>query len=276
MKVVGDWASPNGVNVPEGMSALKGIEDGDCCASRRALAEKVIAEWLEGVTEEVFAAALERVVEEKSALGEYRFRRENERDLAIAGARRFFAEFSKKIVELSDGRCVYFAPDSRARRRNADNAVSWAEYAFHAVSSSGRLLSGNTFRERLYNENKVKGLSYIESILKAEQCFYRLIDAHPENDAILFVGYDGNCGRLEVVTRLDRYGNAEANLGEVTVIAIRKGGKRSPPPNIRPLTEVVETVAKHQAAGFSPSTTGDKIPNNFAERKGAEHREERR
>lgn len=171
-------------------------------------------------------------------------------------------------IELSDGRCVYFAPDSRARRRNADNAVSWAEYAFHAVSSSGRLLSGNTFRERLYNENKVKGLSYIESILKAEQCFYRLIDAHPENDAILFVGYDGNCGRLEVVTRLDRYGNAEANLGEVTVIAIRKGGKRSPPPNIRPLTEVVETVAKHQAAGFSPSTTGDKIPNNFAERKG--------
>lgn len=267
--------APLGVSV-KSCGRTNTLERWERDASRRALAEKVIAEWLEGVTEEAFAAALEQVVEEKFALGEYRFRRENERDLAIAGARRFFAEFSKKIVELSDGRCVYFAPDSRARRRNADNAVSWAEYAFHAVSSSGRLLSGNTFRERLYNENKVKGLSYIESILKAEQCFYRLIDAHPENDAILFVGYDGNCGRLEVVTRLDRYGNAEANLGEVTVIAIRKGGKRSPPPNIRPLTEVVETVAKHQAAGFSPSTTGDKIPNNFAERKGAERREERR
>ena len=263
--------SPNGVNVPEGMGASTGTDDEERCANRRTLAEKVIDEWIEGVTAEAFAAALERVVEEKSASGEYRFRREGERDLAIEGARRFFIEFSKKIVELSDGRCVYFAPDSRARRRNADNAVSWAEYAFHAVSSSGRLLSGNTFRERLYNENKVKGLSYIESILKAEQCFYRLIDAHPENDAILFVGYDGNCGRLEVVTRLDRYGNAEANLGGVTVIAIRKGGKRSPPPNIRPLTEVVETVAKHQAAGFSPSTTGNRIPNNFGERKGAEH-----
>ena len=33
----------------------------------------------------------------------------------------------------------------------------------------------------------------------------------------------------------------------------------NPPPISRPLTEVVEAVAKHQAAGFSPSTMVNSI-----------------
>lgn len=42
-----------------------------------------------------------------------------------------------------------------------------------------------------------------------------------------------------------------------------------PPKYYRPLTEVVETVAKHQAAGFSPSTTESSIAYLAGKRKGA-------
>ena len=231
--------------------------------NRKELAQKKINEWLAGVSEEGFSAALEALVEAKAGAGEYVFKRAEDRQAAMAGARRFFAEFSQKIIVLSDGRCVYFAPDPRAKKRNADNAVSWAEYAFHAVSSSGRLMPGSTtLRERLYNHNKVENLGEIERIIREEHGIFRLIDAHPENDAIIFVGTDAKGGRMEVVSRLDEYGNADANLGEVTVVVRHKGKKECPPPNFRPLTEVVEAVAKHQAAGFSPSTTQSMIPQS--------------
>jgi len=240
---------------------------------RRAMAEKKVAEWLEGVDDETFEAALEQLVEEKSAAGEYRFKRPEDRERAINGARQFYREFSRKIVPLSDGRFVYFAPDPRSKSRNGDNAISWAEYAFHAVSSSGKLLDGKNFRERLYNATKAADLPVLESVIKSEQCMYRLIDAYPENDAVIFVGRDAGNGRLEVVTRLDQFGNAEANLGEVTVIAKHKR-KENPPPKFRPLTEVVEAVAKHQAAGFSPSTTRNNIANPSSPRKGGDSERE--
>jgi len=44
--------------------------------------------------------------------------------------------------------------------------------------------------------------------------------------------------------------------------------KKSPPPKFRPLTEVVETVAKHQAAGFSPLTMKSSVANPPSPRKG--------
>ena len=97
---------------------------------------------------------------------------------------------------------------------------------------------------------------------------YRLIRRIPENDAVIFLGRDGAGGRIEVITRLDEYGNAKANLGEVTVIVQHARGKQTPPPKFRPLTEVVETVAKHQAAGFSPSTTPNTISHSLCLCKG--------
>ena len=66
-----------------------------------------------------------------------------------------------------------------------------------------------------------------------------------------FVGEPHDGKRMNVITRLDDYGNINADLTEVTVVTKGKNTK-SPPP--RPLTEVVEAVAQHQAAGFSPST----------------------
>ena len=124
---------------------------------------------------------------------EYRFKGADGRAAMRDGAIRFFREFSWKIVQLSDGRCVYFTP----------------------------------------------------------------------------VGSDSDDARMEVVTRLDAFGNADANLAEVTVVATHRRKKGIPPSTIRrPLTEVVEAVAKHQAAGFSPSTTESSIANASLERKG--------
>ena len=225
-------------------------------ASRRALAEQVIDEWLEGVTEEAFAAALEQVVEEKFALGEYRFKRENERDCAIDGARLFFAMFSRKIVELSDGRCVYFAPDSRAKRRNADNAISWAEYAFHAVSSGGNKVSGKDYHERWYNPHKMSALQSIESVLRDERCFVRLSKVDVRYDAVVFAGAMPLTQQsLQIVTRLDEQGNMDANLTEVTFVASHKREKKAP--RVVPLPEAVKTVVHHQiTAGSNPPDRG--------------------
>ena len=71
-------------------------------------------------------------------------------------------------------------------------------------------------------------------------------------------GTAGDGRRLEIVTRLDEFGNVNADLTEMTVVVTRKKGERGTPPST-PLTEVVEAVAQHQAAGFSPSTDGNSI-----------------
>ena len=102
---------------------------------QRNLAERKVGEWLSGVSPESFAEALAQLVDEKATLKEYRFKQPEDRESAMAGAQRFFDEFARKIIELSDGRCVYFAPDKRALERNgANRSRCWAEYAFHAVS----------------------------------------------------------------------------------------------------------------------------------------------
>ena len=136
------------------------------------------------------------------------------------------------------------------------------------MSSSGKIIDGRNYRERLFNSAKLDAMTGICEIISQEHCMYRLIDAVPQNDAVIFIGKDAFGGRTEVVTRLDEYGNAKANLGEVTVIVQHKRNKQTPPPKFRPLTEVVETVAKHQAAGFSPSTTVNSLANPIAPRKG--------
>ena len=264
--------SPNGVNVPGVVRSGQLLENGKREDYLRRAQEKV-DEWLNGLSTEGFAAALDELLDRKLAEAEYRFKGVGGREAMREGAVRFFIGFSRRIVQLSDGRCVYFTPDERAKERNADNAVSWAEYAVHAVTSSGKILEGKEYRERLYNPRKVSALQVLESVIRNEHCMYRLIDAHPENDAVVFVGSDAECARLEVVTRLDSFGNADANLAEVTVVSMhkRKHGNNVNPPSkhYRPLTEVVETVAKHQAAGFSPSTTVRSIAYSFRERKGA-------
>lgn len=255
--------SPNGVNVPKNFSRVERVEE-----EFRRRAEGKVNEWLEGVTEEKFLSVLDSLLDAKLASGEYKFKRDGGREVMREGAIRFFREFARRIVQLSDGRCVYFTPDDRARKRNSNNAFSWAEYAVHAVTSSGRLLEGKDYRERLYNRHKAEGIDALENIIHNEHCMYRLIDAHPENDAVLFVGADSDGARMEVATRLDAFGNANANLAEVTVIAMRKKDNRNPPPKSRPLAEVVETVAKHQAAGFSPSTKADIVAFSDRESKG--------
>ena len=260
--------SPNGVNVPKNFEPrnTRNTRKRDC--EYRQKAQEKVDEWLDGVSEERFVSVLDALLDKKLNEGEYRFKGSDGRAVMREGAIRFFREFARRIVQLSDGRCVYFTPDERARKRNNDNAVSWAEYAVHAVTSSGRPIEGKDYRERLYNRHKVEGLDVLEVIIRNECCMYRLIDAHPENDAILFVGINSEGARMEVVTRLDAFGNADANLAEVTVIATRKKIKGSPPPKFRPLTEVVETVAKHQAAGFSPSTTSSSLAYSAGHDKG--------
>ena len=249
-------------------------EIGSCVAEefrKRAVAK--VEEWLDGISEDVFVAVLDKLLDEKILSGEYRFKGDGGKVAMREGAIRFFRDFSRRIVQLSDGRCVYFTPDERARKRNQDNAVSWAEYAVHAVTSSGKMLEGKEYRERLYNPRKASVLQVLESVICAEHCMFRLIDAHPENDAVLFIGHDADGSRLEVVTRLDLFGNVDANLAEVTVVAMHKKAREKesipPPKYYRPLTEVVETVAKHQAAGFSPSTTESSIAYLAGKRKGA-------
>ena len=217
-----------------------------------------IDEWLQGVDAESFDSALERLVGERSASSEYRFKKEVERETAIAGARRFFVEFARKIIELSDGRCVYFAPDARARERNGgDLARCWAEYAFHAVSSSGKLLPGRNYQERWFNKDKMDSIDRIVPILQSEVCGAILLDAQRHKDAVAFLGESSDRRkRIQIITRVDYEGTGIHNLAEVTVLLLN-ARKNTPP--IKLLSEVVESVERHQGAGYLPSTTGNNI-----------------
>ena len=220
----------------------------------RELAEFRSSQWLSGVTDETFERSLQNVFSEKSASGEYRFRSEDERKDAFEGACRFFNEFSRKIIRLSDGRCVYFSPDSRSRMRNAgDLSRCWAEYAFHAVSSSGRRLEGKAYCERLFNREKLEAVSLIADVLEKECCGAMLLDKQREKDAVVFRGVNSKKRRLEIITRVDYAGTGVHNLFEVTVL-IKNVQKKSPP--TKPLSEVVETVERHQGAGYLPPTEG--------------------
>ena len=258
--------SPNGVNVP-------GRELFDCsdCSivrmdgSRRVLAERKVEEWLEGVTEKSFCAALEKLVAEKSKAGEYRFRNDAERDAAVDGAKRFFVQFARKIVQLSDGRCVYFVPDARAKNRNKDNATSWAEYAFHAVSNGGARIPGKGYNERLYNPHKAANFNLIEMTLRAERCYVRL-DSDSRYDAIMFDGGVMSGLAFQVVARLDVCGNIEANLTEVTFTSSSKRAKKAP--RLVALAEAVQAVVHHQTTPGSCPQDENIVSNVQLKRKG--------
>ena len=226
---------------------------------RKALAVRKVEEWLTGVTRESFDAALLRLVNEKISLHEYRFKRVEDQELALAGARNFFDEFSRKIVQLSDGRCVYFAPDARSKERNAnDLSRCWAEYAFHAVSSGGRRIEGKDYNERWYNSHKAVNLNQIVETLQREQCFVRL-KKDARADSILFAGQLLSGMVFDVITRIDEFGNVEANLTEVTFEATTRSEKKLP--RLVPLVEAVQTVVHHQTTAGSYPSNANNISN---------------
>lgn len=221
----------------------------------RRRAEQKVDEWLVGVTKESFGGALDRLIDEKVATGEYRFKRVEDQPLARAGARRFFDEFSRKIIQLSDGRYVYFSPDVRSRIRNgSDLSRCWAEYAFHAVSNGGSRIEGKEYNERWYNSSKAVNLNQIVVTLQQEKCFVRL-RKDARIDSILFAGQVVSGMTFDVITRLDEYGNVEANLTEVTFEAKTRGEKKLP--RLVPLAEAVQAVVHHQnTAGSNPQNIG--------------------
>ena len=253
--------SPNGVNVPETAVEAKGEGEG-----RREKAEAKVEEWLEGVTRESFCVALEKLVAEKSKTGEYLFEKQEDKEKAIVAAKAFFDGYSRKLVELSDGRCVYFAPDLRSKMRHADISACWAEYAFHAVSSGGDKIPGKNYNYRKYSEYKVVNTDLIEDTLKSERCVPVLRDK-PILDSVKFFGSAHLGGLFDVVVRLDECGNANANMTEVTFEASTKRGQKKLPQLVS-LAEAIRTVVSHQTAtGTYPSDTSI-IPNRSPLRNG--------
>ena len=227
------------------------FELGEYGKNFRQRAQAKVDEWLKGMSEDRFVAVLDELLDKKLAEGEYRFKGIGGREAIRSGAIRFFKEFSHRIVQLSDGRCVYFTPDERAKMRNVDNAVSWAEYAVHAVTNGGVRLPGKTYNERWLNYHKIEAFDILEPTLLLERCVVRRSD-NARYDAIMFEG-DNVLGRVvSVVTRLDDFGNIDANLTEVTFEA---SSKQKKVPRVMPLAEAVKTVVHRQvAAGSNPST----------------------
>ena len=147
-------------------------------------------------------------------------------------------------------------PDSRSFERT-DDVTAWCEYCFHAVTSSGSRKFAKGYRERLYNPDKHKNLHNIDTIIRDEKTF-AAFHKDPQDDAIIFTGTTSDGQTVEIITKLDKYGNINADFVEVTALTSGKN-KVVPPP--KPLTEVVEAVAnRHQEAGYLPST-GDNLPS---------------
>ena len=252
--------SPNGVNVPKNFEPRNTRNTRKRNCEYRQKAQEKVDEWLDGVSEERFVSVLDALLDKKLNEGEYRFKGSDGRAVMREGAIRFFREFARRIVQLSDGRCVYFTPDERARKRNNDNVVSWAEYAVHAVTNGGTRLPGKTYNERWLNYHKMAAFDVLVQTLLLERCVVRRND-DARYDAIMFMGEVVLGSVVSVVTRLDDYGNIDANLTEVTFEASSKRHKKQP--RLMPLAEAIETVVHHQvAAGSNPSTAGSvaKIP----------------
>ena len=164
----------------------------------------------------------------------------------VKNAVRFYKRFSQKTIMLSDGRVVYFVPDARSKvERGLNNDEAWAEYAIHAVTSSGEKTDGKPYAERLYNRTKAANIWKLEDIIKAERCEAK-IDENPERDGVIFYGRGVDGKAIQIITRLDEKGNIYADLTEVTVV---DAGRRKNLPPRRPLTEVVRTVANRRQRG---------------------------
>lgn len=218
---------------------------------RRKQAQAKVDEWLDGVTFESFSAELKTLLNECVTEGVVMLRDESERNLIIDGGKEYFSEFSRRIVELSDARCVYFAPDPRSRIRGISNARAWAEYAIHSVTNGGAAIPGREYHTRWYNHRKVENLNRIEPTLLAEGCV-PVLKPNPIADSIKFFGTTNEGDIFDVVVRLDEYGNAEANMTEITFEVAKP--KKVKCPRLMPLSEAVKTVVCHQAAGTNPST----------------------
>ena len=108
-------------------------------------------------------------------------------------------------------------------------------------------LESKDYNERLYNKDKVKAISDIERIIREENVFGK-ISNNPSNDAVIFVGVIDD-KITEIITRLDKYGDINANLAEVTLLV--KGNAKNYKPQLKPIAEVVKDVAYHQSAGYS-------------------------
>ena len=210
-----------------------------------ALAKSKVGEWVEGTSADGIRNAVEKRIQEGMPEGEYRFKNAEDRSRLVRGAVKFYKRFAQKTVMLSDGRCVYFVPDARARERGLTNEEAWAEYAIHAVTSSGKPLEGKGYNERLYNATKAQNIWRIENILKAERC-EAIIEDDPQRDSIVFFGRGVKGDVVRIVTRLDERGNVYADLAEVTMLS---GGKMKKLPPRKPLTEVVETVVNRRQRG---------------------------
>lgn len=228
------------------------------------LAKSKVGEWVEGTSVDGIRNAIEKRIEEGLPEKEYRFKKPEDRANLVKAAVKFYKRFARKTVMLSDGRCVYFVPDARSRERGLGNEEAWAEYAIHAVTSSGQKLDGKDYSERLYNATKAQNIWRIENILKAERCEAK-IDENPERDAVIFFGRGVDNKIVQVITRLDERGNVYADLSEVTVL---NGGKMKKLPPRKPLTEVVRTVANRRQRGGLLTADADSISQRGAEGKG--------
>ena len=206
--------------------------------------------WFRGVTREAVVKDIANILDKRD--GVIKIANEQEKLAISIAARLFFDEYFKKIITLSDGRRVYFIPDERGKDRLLSNSESWAEYCIHAVTHGGKRVAGKVFNERVWSPIKAENIKRLEMIIKEERCTVRLDNRDASRDSIIFIGKDADGNRMDVVTRLDEYGNLNADLTEVTAVMT---GKITPPVKLDPPKEAVKKVVLHQTDGYSPLTT---------------------
>ena len=225
-----DGVTVSDVNVPLSLGEIDildrfDVNNPDIRHSTENVEGKINAS-LDGVTREGFVGRLGKTLDERIKSGRI-VANDNDRERVREGAERFFDAFSRKKILLSDGRYVYFAPTSAVGSRTEieDNVDAWVEYAIHAVTNDVAMKDGAHARK--YNAAKVAALDDVERIIGEENVFASIKDNHPEQDAVIFVGTSGE-KRTEIITRLDEYGNVDADLTEVTVVT-RSRAKENPP-----------------------------------------------
>lgn len=235
-------------------------------------AQRVMDNWTDGVTLDLYTDAFRRELDSRIASGEIKLKNETDREELVHGAERFYELFVGKTYELSEGRRFYIVPDDEARtKRNRGNASAWAERAFHFISASmedrdGQKVTVDGSEDgipvRQYSAPRAKILAAIIQTVKGEKCSIQ------GNGRIHFYGEwekpSGKKGKADVIAGVIADIDEDGNLRGTDIEGITFLATSQKPTDIKAkekdlgimsLSEVMRKVVTSRATDALPSAS---------------------
>lgn len=166
---------------------------------------------------------------------------DGERSKVIAGATKFFADYSKTRLPLSTGRILRFEPSQKTIDRHGSILGAWTEYAIHAVTNDNVGKDGKHYR--VFNEKKSDVITSIIPEIVAED--KTIVDPRKRNATFFHKLDDRHIAK--VIADFEN-GDLRADLVEVTSVYQHS---KSIPNGVMPLERAVQELIRKEDATIS-------------------------